>query len=196
MSDAPYVFPCGHTVMVPHGGSAKCPECAPLSEYLALQVARSEAAEAFKRSSITDDNPPPPESSRSKRDEVEDAEVARVAAARAEGWEAREKARPQYLGPDDGHYHDCMGWEDCHCASYPNPYVENDPALERACQVMHDAYEEAAGPAGWATQESSRVPWADVPEANKVTMRAAMCALLDHMGGPIPPPATKREAGR
>jgi hypothetical protein len=43
--------------------------------------------------------------------------------AKADGWDERDRAKPQYLGPDNGHYNDdCMGWEDCHCASYPNPY--------------------------------------------------------------------------
>ncbi len=53
--------------------------------------------------------------------------------------------------------------------------------IERACEVMHDAYEKAAVGAGWETQQSSRKPWADVPEANKATMRAAVAALLDHL---------------
>jgi hypothetical protein len=43
---------------------------------------------------------------------------------------------------------------------------------------MHDAYEEAAQVTGWETQERSRVPWSDVPEANKATMREAVRALL------------------
>lgn len=51
--------------------------------------------------------------------------------------------------------------------------------IEQACEVMHDAYEAAAVGAGWETQQQSRKPWADVPEANKVTMRAAVAALLD-----------------
>ena len=51
--------------------------------------------------------------------------------------------------------------------------------VDEACRVMHDAYEAAAIGAGWETQEKSRKPWADVPEANKVTMRAAVSALLD-----------------
>jgi len=51
--------------------------------------------------------------------------------------------------------------------------------VERACEVMHDAYEKAALGAGWATNPASRKPWADVPEANKQTMRAAVGALLD-----------------
>lgn len=50
--------------------------------------------------------------------------------------------------------------------------------VERYCEVMHDAYERAAVGAGWETQQVSRKPWADVPEANKVTMRAAVAALL------------------
>ncbi len=54
-----------------------------------------------------------------------------------------------------------------------------DRFVERACVVMHDAYERAARDAGWETQERSRVPWADVPAANKATMRAAVRALLE-----------------
>lgn len=53
--------------------------------------------------------------------------------------------------------------------------------VERACEVMHDAYERAAVGAGWETQTASRKPWADVPEANKATMRAAVGALLNHI---------------
>jgi cytochrome bd-type quinol oxidase subunit 1 len=51
--------------------------------------------------------------------------------------------------------------------------------IEEACEIMHDAYEEAAVTAGWETQERSRKPWAEVPEANKETMRAAVRALLE-----------------
>lgn len=53
--------------------------------------------------------------------------------------------------------------------------------VEEACEVMHDAYERAAIGAGWETQAASRKPWADVPEANKITMRAAVGALLDRI---------------
>lgn len=56
-----------------------------------------------------------------------------------------------------------------------------DRRLEELCEVMHDAYEKAAVGAGWQTQPASRKPWADVPEANKVTMRAAVSALVDHL---------------
>jgi len=54
--------------------------------------------------------------------------------------------------------------------------------IEEACEIMHDAYEIAAVGAGWETQEASRKPWADVPEANKATMRAAVGALLKAIG--------------
>lgn len=50
--------------------------------------------------------------------------------------------------------------------------------IERLCEVMHDAYEEAAAKVGWETQARSRVPWSNVPEANKATMRVAVRALL------------------
>lgn len=56
--------------------------------------------------------------------------------------------------------------------------------VEHLCEVMHDAYERAAAGAGWETQEASRKPWAEVPEANKVTMRAAVGALLSELGDP------------
>lgn len=49
--------------------------------------------------------------------------------------------------------------------------------IERLCEVMHDAYERAAAGLGWETQAASRKPWADVPEANKATMRVAVRAL-------------------
>jgi hypothetical protein len=55
--------------------------------------------------------------------------------------------------------------------------------VERACEVMHDAYEAAAVGHGWETQERSRVPWRDVPEANKATMRSAVAALLTWIDG-------------
>lgn len=55
--------------------------------------------------------------------------------------------------------------------------------VERACEVLHDAYEDAARNHGWATQEASRKPWADVPEANKATMREAVKVLLTWLEG-------------
>jgi len=57
--------------------------------------------------------------------------------------------------------------------------AEGDEArVERLCEVMHDAYEEAAQRVGWETQVRSRAPWSHVPEANKATMRVAVEALL------------------
>lgn len=69
--------------------------------------------------------------------------------------------------------------------------------IEGLCGVMHDAYEAAAAKAGWETQERSRKPWVDVPEANKVTMRAAVAAALDaltFMGWMSPEEVAAREA--
>lgn len=54
----------------------------------------------------------------------------------------------------------------------------SDAEVERLCEVMHDAYERAAQVVGWETQARSRVPWSEVPDANKRTMRAAVQALV------------------
>lgn len=67
-----------------------------------------------------------------------------------------------------------------------------DPDIEAACQVMHDAYERAAVGAGWETQTASRKPWADVPEANKATMRAAVAALVAYLDTGTVTPAIDR----
>ena len=53
--------------------------------------------------------------------------------------------------------------------------------IEHLCEVMHDAYEAAAVQEGWETQERSRKPWSEVPEANKATMRVAVLALRDQV---------------
>ena len=66
--------------------------------------------------------------------------------------------------------------------AYPDKRSER---IEHYCELMHDAYERAAVGAGWETQQASRKPWADVPEANKATMRAAVAALLDAVEGEI-----------
>ena len=77
--------------------------------------------------------------------------------------------------------------------------------IERTCEAMHDAYEAAAVENGWATQERSRKPWADVPEANKATMRAAVRAALPplladlralHREVPVYEPCTDRGCER
>lgn len=54
---------------------------------------------------------------------------------------------------------------------------------EIACKIMHDAYELAAIKHKWSTQERSRVPWEDVPEENKRTMRAAVTAVVPYIQG-------------
>lgn len=51
--------------------------------------------------------------------------------------------------------------------------------IEALCEVMHDAYEQAALETGWETQVSSRKPWSSVPEANKATMRVAVRAMVE-----------------
>lgn len=57
-------------------------------------------------------------------------------------------------------------------------HVYDDAEVERLCIVLHEAYERAAATHGWETQTRSRVPWPDVPEPNKITMRIAVRALL------------------
>lgn len=54
----------------------------------------------------------------------------------------------------------------------------DQPEVDRLCQVMHEVYEREAARVGWQTQTRSRVPWHDVPEANKAAMRKAVMALL------------------
>jgi hypothetical protein len=57
--------------------------------------------------------------------------------------------------------------------------VEVQPdLLEEACIAAHNAYEQAAHEAGWITNLQSRKPWADVPEANKIAMRAGIAAAI------------------
>lgn len=51
--------------------------------------------------------------------------------------------------------------------------------IETLCEVMHDAYEQAALETGWETQVSSRKPWSSVPEANKATMRVAVQSMIE-----------------
>ena len=56
--------------------------------------------------------------------------------------------------------------------------------LEEACIAAHNAYEEAAHEAGWVTNTQSRKPWVDVPEANKIAMRAGIAAAIRKGGQP------------
>lgn len=85
-------------------------------------------------------------------------------------------SRGQCLGDDDG---------DGNCAWHPDgcprPADGLDPLIEAACEVMHIAYEDAAAEEGWETQQASRKPWSEVPEANKATMRVAVKALVDFL---------------
>lgn len=60
--------------------------------------------------------------------------------------------------------------------------AEEAALIEAACEVMHCAYEEAAAGAGWETNPASQVPWSDVPEPNKMAMRAAVTALARWLG--------------
>jgi len=55
----------------------------------------------------------------------------------------------------------------------------NDLGVEEYCEFMHNVYEEAAIISGWATNPRSAVPWKDVPESNKMTMRVAVGKTYD-----------------
>jgi hypothetical protein len=56
--------------------------------------------------------------------------------------------------------------------------------LDSACELLHEEYEKAAAAYGWETNGTSRVPWREVPAANKATMRTAVAALLDDLRVP------------
>lgn len=58
----------------------------------------------------------------------------------------------------------------------------DEVTVERLAEASHDAYEAAAIEAGWETQQRSRKPWADVPEANKATVRVTIRAVLAALG--------------
>jgi hypothetical protein len=60
------------------------------------------------------------------------------------------------------------------------------PDLDARCTAAHDAYEVEAARVGWATNPASRVAWADLPEANKAAMRAAIRAALEAQGASEP----------
>ena len=80
-------------------------------------------------------------------------------------------------------------WDVRNYAGYDVEYVRADivqtqtdevqpDLLEAACIAAHNAYEQAAHEAGWVTNTQSRKPWADVPEANKIAMRAGIAAAI------------------
>jgi len=56
--------------------------------------------------------------------------------------------------------------------------TEYEKAVERRARAMHDAYEAAAMLQGWETQKICRVPFDELPEANKRTMYATARATL------------------
>lgn len=49
-----------------------------------------------------------------------------------------------------------------------------DELTEEICAELHDAYERAAEKTGWQTQNISRKPWDELPEANANAMRDAI----------------------
>jgi hypothetical protein len=48
----------------------------------------------------------------------------------------------------------------------------NPELVEQLAKRLHEIYEMAAGLHGWETNPRSRVPWEEVPEANKNCTRA------------------------
>lgn len=49
---------------------------------------------------------------------------------------------------------------------------------ERVARAFHEAYERLAPDFGYRTREASAVPWAEVPEANRLLMRAVVRDLM------------------
>jgi hypothetical protein len=54
-----------------------------------------------------------------------------------------------------------------------------DDIVERLCREVHERYEEAADVTGWHSQ--TPLPWENVPEANKETMRRALKPVADEI---------------
>ena len=48
--------------------------------------------------------------------------------------------------------------------------MPRDLSEEAVARWLHDDYEASARVVGWETQESCRVPWADLPAANQAVM--------------------------
>lgn len=65
-----------------------------------------------------------------------------------------------------------------HQAPLSRQSFASEQHVEHLCELMHDVYEHAASQVGWETQERSRKPWSDVPEANKRAMRRSVLAML------------------
>lgn len=61
----------------------------------------------------------------------------------------------------------------------PNqPRSNSDEAVERYCEIMHDAYEAAAEREGWQTELVSGVSWVVLDDVNKTVWRGAVRAVL------------------
>lgn len=65
---------------------------------------------------------------------------------------------------------------------------ERTKAIEALAWLMHETYEAAAKEHGWRTQTSCRVPFDDLPEANRKTMLAVAEVIVDKYE-----PAVERE---
>jgi len=59
--------------------------------------------------------------------------------------------------------------------------TDPDPAgyAEQIARRSHALYNRFAEMSGWSTQESTRVDWDDLPEANRATMVATFRGLLE-----------------
>lgn len=68
--------------------------------------------------------------------------------------------------------------------------------VEYLAEIMHYAYEAEAACAGWATHHLCRVPWSQVPEANKQAMRAGVGAMLHVLFDPPDIACERRLDGR
>ena len=64
----------------------------------------------------------------------------------------------------------------------------SDGVLDELAAALHDAYEAAAAKTGWQTNPASRVPWDEVPTANRTATRVAVRAVLEHLRAALPTP--------
>ena len=104
--------------------------------------------------------------------------------------------QPAGVGADtrgDGHggFSDDSAAEVVSCLSTSAPPVSADSdgsqqplggeEVERIARAFHESYEEFAIGFGWKTQEASKRPWEEIPEANRQVMLATVEDLL-HRG--------------
>lgn len=59
---------------------------------------------------------------------------------------------------------------------------EVPPWADYIAARFHEAYERLAPDFGYDTRPESAVPWEDVPEANRLLMRAVVADVFDHSG--------------